>query len=175
MTIQRRVSHNLDVYNVVVSIKDFFSYLNVDIIIIIVMDYGARRKQNTPGMLRDHGDPANHHYKGASSFSYSSTIHITSYSFAPKYLSAQHIVGLVNGAIVKFNGFAAAEARDNILYQPPQYMLLKVLHDPHGQIHVSQILYRPLFFLSNLQSSITTVVLAKRLKLSNSLLHWPMR
>jgi hypothetical protein len=127
-------------------------------------------------MLGDHGDPANHHYKGASSFSHSSTIHITSYSFAPKYLSAQHIVGLVNGAIVKFNGFAAAEARDNILYQPPQYMLLEVLQDPHGQIHVSQILYRPLFFLSNLQSSsMTTVVLAKRLKLSNSLLHWPMR
>jgi hypothetical protein len=43
---------------------------------------------------------------------------------------------LVNGAIVEFNGFAEAEPRDNILYRPPPYMLVKLLHDSDGQIRI---------------------------------------
>ena len=41
----------------------------------------------------------------------------------------------MNGAIVQFHGFAEAEARDNILYRPPPYMLVKLLHNPG--VHIS--------------------------------------
>jgi hypothetical protein len=43
---------------------------------------------------------------------------------------------LVNGAIINFNGFAESEIQDNILHQPPPYMLVKLLHDREGQIRI---------------------------------------
>ena len=37
---------------------------------------------------------------------------------------------------MQFHGFAEAEARDNVLYQPPPYMLIKLLHDPGMHISI---------------------------------------
>ena len=42
----------------------------------------------------------------------------------------------MNGAIVQFHGFAEAEATGNVLYQPPSYMLVKLLHDPGMKISI---------------------------------------
>ena len=42
----------------------------------------------------------------------------------------------MNGAIVQFYGFAEAEASDNVLYRPPPYMLIKLLHEPGVQISI---------------------------------------
>ena len=42
----------------------------------------------------------------------------------------------MNGAIVEFHGLAEAEATDNVLYQPPVYMLVKLLRDPGMEISI---------------------------------------
>jgi hypothetical protein len=47
--------------------------------------------------------------------------------------------GLVNGAVVEFYGFGKAQPRDNVLYQPPPYMLVKLLHDPGTPVHIKPL------------------------------------
>jgi len=47
--------------------------------------------------------------------------------------------GLVNGAVVKFHGFREAQPQDDVLYQPPPYMLVKLLHDPNTLVHIEPL------------------------------------
>jgi hypothetical protein len=54
MSSHGRVSDDLDIYSIFVSMKDFFSYLNVNVNIIIMELEGT--KQNAPGMLRYHAN-----------------------------------------------------------------------------------------------------------------------